>query len=411
MEDPSKKKLLGWDVTFEIPKLELKFGVDEIQQVSLGMDVNSGIPMVKIILKLDTSLSDEILKTHVGTLTIVNKGFLEDTPQEIYKIELQSYNQMGRYVRREANDKEERIIHSIFPICYYCKNCAVLNQIKVGGIYDNMNLESIIKDLYNQTKCDIPLKLTPPDNKTKYESIFIPQSNFTSIIKHLSYTYGIYNSQLLMFGNTFVQDEPKEYVISSVNGIKGEELKFHNIPDKDESTEYKSINEKEYYTYAPIDIGNSISKIMQSVPQTLKCISFDNDTFIKKKEIKIKDVVSGIKFLKNSDQFQDDKNFQFKEMLVSCNREDNFQYSINDAVQRIATGAVQTNVMTIPNPFLMQHWKIGNIINYTSEHLEYIKSDVKLFVFGILYIWRQTQNGGAWDCSLQVRPGAASTIK
>lgn len=410
MPEMEKKILLGWDVEFEIPDKKLKFGVDEIQQVSLGIDVNSGVPMCKIVLKLDTSFSDWVSKNHVGTLTIVNKNFIDTVPQEIYKIELQSVVQMARYVRREASEDDISYKPAFFPLKYYCRSCAVLQQKKVGGTYFHKTLEAVIKDLYKQTGCQITLDMKTPDNKKAYENIFVPQSNFTTAVKNLNYTYGIYNSQLIMFGDTFIQDSSKTFKIASVNNITSQEINLHYMADTKEKIEVKPITSKNYYTYMPINIDNAISRIMQKLPKKLTCISLDGSTFFTKKVIDVKNAIGKVKFLKNSDQFQNDKNFQFDDMLVTCNRSENFDYTIQDALQRIATGAIKTNIITIPNPFLIQHWKIGNVINYTSEQKTYIKSDVKFFVFGTLLIWRQSANGGSWECTLKVRPGAASTV-
>jgi len=409
-QDKTKNRILGWELYFKVPEWDKTFGLVELQSVNIGYDINSGLPMCKIVFKVDTTLSDQLMSYHTGTLIIVNKNFVENNPEEVFSIELQSVIQGGKYPRREGSDANSHLITTMIPVRYICKNTALLNQNIVGGVYNEKNLTDIIKDLYQQTKCEIPLKLEELDNKNIYENVFVPQTKFTNAVKVLNNSYGLYNSQLLMFADTFNQNDPKSFRITSTNKIKSDDINLISIPDVIGEEKKKSISTKTYYTYLPININNNFSKIIQKIPKKLNCIALDNDKFFTRKEIKIKDVFNSIGFSDNIDQFEN-TNSQFEEMNLTCNNRENFDFSISDMLQRIANGAIQTEPILIPPPYLMEHWKIGNIIHYKSMHDAYIKTDINFFIYGVLYVWRQSPNSGAWNCTLKIRPGAISIRK
>ena len=60
---------------------------------------------------------------------------------------------------------------------------------------DDKKLEEVIKSLYNDTKCPIELQLDKLDNQTKYEQIFVPESNFIDACRILTQNYGIYKAK------------------------------------------------------------------------------------------------------------------------------------------------------------------------------------------------------------------------
>ena len=410
-EDKTKNRVLGWELYFDVPEWNIRFGIVELQSVNIGYDINSGLPMCKITFKIDTTLSDKLLSYHTGTLIIVNKNFVENNPEEVFSIELQSIIQGGKYPRREASESNSKLMTTMISIRYICKNTAVLNQNKVGGVYNEKTLFDIIKDLYNQTKCQIPLNIDDFDNKTTYENIFVPQTNFTNAIKVLNNSYGLYDSQLLMFADTFNQNSPMSFRITSTNKIKSDNIDLISIPDKnDDNSKKKPISTKTYYTYLPININNNFSKIIQKIPKKLNCISLDNDKFFSRKEIKVSDIFNSIGYSDNADQFSDNDN-QPEVMTVACNNKENFDFVVPDLLQRIANGAIQTEPILIPPPYYMEHWKIGNIIHYKSMHESYVKTDINFFIYGVLYVWSQSKSGGAWNCTLKVRPGAISIRK
>ena len=129
-------------------------------------------------------------------------------------------------------------------------------------------------------------------------------------------------------------------------------------------------------------------------------------------KVETKEIIGGLNYIKTKDQF--DKQMTIEEETVVVPRSETGEYAINDSVTKFASSAITPSELTIPNPFLMEHWKIGNIINYKSNHEKYMDFDIKFIILGVLYTFSQTgENGQAgcmWEADLKVKIGAVSTV-
>lgn len=403
----------SWHITCKLTceGLEpLELGTNEIQSVNIGIDVNSGVPAAKISYKLEVTDTEILSKKHICELELINKKYELKETSEIYKIKLQSITQITRQVRKKENKAETDPKFGIFEVSYFCYDSLNINNEDIGGVYHDMTLEEIIKDLYKKTGCALKLNLSPLTNKTKYENIYIPLSQFSQIIKYLNSTYGLYDSPLIMYSQTFNQNEPKEFIITNMNDIKSEHITLNCIADKnskeknEEDTE--QINEKVYYIFKPINIDNSIATISQILPKKYITIALPSDKFFAKKEIDTKTVIKKMKFTQNMDQFNGDKNFNIEKRTLYVDNEDSFNYAVPESIQKIVNSAVKPQTISIPNPFLISHFKIGNIIDYQSHIQDYLKSDVSFFVYGFLLILKQNMN--IWNSNLILRLGTLS---
>ena len=283
---------------------------------------------------------------------------------------------------------------------------------KPQNILSINNAINEIQDLYSQSKCDLPLKLEKLENQNKYESIHVQESSFTEAIRYLNNQYGFYSNMLLNFGDTFYDNSP-EWVINNINKIKREEVKLYFLQyDQSIKKENKEIDDKVYYTYIPINIKNNFTQLIKKIPMMAKFISFDNERFMKRKDIPFSKTLKELNFLSSNDQF--DQLMELETKMYSGSRMDQTNYSIKDMIQRVGMTAYQIPQITIPNPFKLSHFKIGTTINFISQSTGFIDADVKLKEVGWFLRIKQGNegNGGSvWNTQLKIRTCATSYME
>lgn len=402
-------RFLGWDVEFKDSTNNLTY-TTEIVDLAIGADISSSIVMCTIKFLVDASFIKYFLKKHEGTLTLTNKLIYTDDSAETFMVDLQSVSNFGSVIGRDTDMKQPNNI--IIPIRYMCKSGLQLLNARVGGIYEKKKLEEIIQDLYSQSKCDLPLKLEKLENQNKYESIHVQESSFTEAIRYLNNQYGFYSNMLLNFGDTFYDNSP-EWVINNINKIKREEVKLYFLQyDQSIKKENKGIDDKVYYTYIPINIKNNFTQIIKKIPMMAKFISFDNERFMKRKDIPFSKTLKELNFLSSNDQF--DQLMELETKMYSGSRMDQTNYSIKDMIQRVGMTAYQIPQITIPNPFKLSHFKIGTTINFISQSTGFIDADVKLKEVGWFLRIKQGNegNGGSvWNTQLKIRTCATSYME
>ena len=101
--------------------------------------------------------------------------------------------------------------------------------------------------------------------------------------------------------------------------------------------------------------------------------------------------------------------------MMYGSRFDMKDYTIKNALQSLGLSAYSMPIQ-IPNPFLLEHFKIGTIINFESQIEENINSfNVKLIVLGWLLRIKQGtgkgSGGGSYNGSLMVRVAATSYLE
>lgn len=133
-----------------------------IQKVSLGVDILSTIPSASIQYNVSVEKEKILLTKHKCVLTIKNKMVVGDIPEETFTIDLTSVGQKSELIRGKPmrTDELEKVN---LRIKYMDSECLKVINSRVGGLYENKTLSQIIKDLYNQTGSQIPIKMDPPD--------------------------------------------------------------------------------------------------------------------------------------------------------------------------------------------------------------------------------------------------------
>lgn len=406
---PQEIRLLGWEIEFHDVSNDIIYK-SEIIDLAISQDVNTCLVKCKIKYLVDSSFIKYFSKPHYGTLIIINKMMYTDDIEEIFSVDLEAITNVGSINVREDDVSQAQTIP--ISINYYCKKGISLMNKRVGKIYHKMKLEDIVKDLYKQTECDLPLKIEPFDNKTLYNNIFIPEGSFISGIRYLNQQFGFYDSEMVMFGETFVDDETN-WIINNVNKVRkdDEPINLYFMSYGKNERKVEPISERKYYTYIPVNINNSFSQIAKKLPKLINYISFDTDKFIKRQDISVSKILKEISFSKSNKQF--DKLLQNEKQIVVGPRFDIKDYSIKNSLQMVGLSAYSIPI-NIPNPFLLEHFKIGTVINFNNEIENNIKStDISLIVLGwLLRIKQGTHNsgGGSYQASLTVRASATSFL-
>lgn len=403
----SNVKFLGWDIIFKDETNNIEYG-SEIVDLAIGHDNSSSIVMCTIKFSVDTSYLKYFMKTHEGTLTLINKMVYTEDSNEIFTIKLQSVTNIGSVLEREEDTSRTNI--TLIPIRYMCKASTKLMNTRVGGLYHDKKLKEIIEDLYKKTGCELPLKLEDPDNMNKYESVMVPECSFIESMRHLNQLYGLYDNLFLMFGKTFVEKEP-QWIINNANKIEHEEIELIFMPHEHADRESKTIDEKKYYTYIPIHIKNNFTQIIRKVPKLVKYVAFDANKFIKRKDIPFAKTLKKLSFLTSNKQF--DKLMDTAEQMFNGARFDMKDFSMMDSIQKIGMATYEVPDILIPNPIKLSHFSIGTTINFISQTQGYIDTDVKLIVLGWLLRIKQGSGpgGGAkWNTTMKVRTCATSYL-
>lgn len=400
-------KFLGWEIEFEDITNNKKYNT-EIVDIAIGHDINSSLVMCTIKFAVDTSFMKYFVKIHNGILTIMNKMIYTDDPDELFIIELQSVNNAGEMLEREEDMSQSNI--TTIPVRYMCKHGVKLLNCRVGGIYEKKNIESVIKDLYQKSECEIPLKLDSPNNTTQYDSIMIPESSFLDAIRYINQKYGIYDSLFMMYGNTFSNNK-YEWLISNANTIKHEEVKLYFTQYEQSSKKSDNIDKKKYYIYKPIRISNTFEQIVRKIPKMINFASFDNDKLVKRKDIKISDVLGSLKFPTTNSQF--DNLLEIGKQLFTGNRFDVSNFSVKDSIQKIGINAYNIPEIEIPSPFKLSHFRIGTILDLVTQNPGYSEADIKLMVVGWFLRIKQGNGvggGGSYISQLKLRTAATSYL-
>ena len=400
-------KFLGWEISFKDETNDIEYG-SEIIELAIGQDVNSSVVMCSMKFAVDTSFSKYFSKKHEGKLTITNKTVISDDVDEMYIIDLQSVSNNGTLVEREEDGTKLDRIN--IPIKYMCKNGIKLMNSRVGGVFEKKKLEDIVKELYKKTECEIPLKIEKCNNTQQYDNIMVPEGSFIEAMRYLNQKFGLYDNLFIMYGKTFT-DESQEWIINCANKINGEEIKLNLVPYEQSSKKVSKIEEKEYYTYQNLKIRNNLSVLSRKIPKVLKCISFDNDKFVKRKDVSILKTLGELAFSVCSKQF---KKLDIPTQLFSSSRLSSIDYAIKDSIHKIGLSSYSMPNIIIHNPFKLKHFQIGTTIQLKSQVTEYIDADVKLLVLGwMLHIKQGTGNGGgaSYSSQLSLRTVATSYLE
>ncbi len=407
----AKTQFQGYDIKFKHEDGQ-EYAL-EIERLLVGTDVGSCIPSVKIYFNIDTSHFQKLTKHHKGTLTIINKGSSGFAPIEIIRVELESVQQNFNQVRREVGMNKK--ITTKNAVMYMCTESVKLTNARVGGVWSKKKIEDVIRDIYQKTGCKLPFKMDKLDNTTQYEQIFIPESSFIEACRYLNNKYGLYNDMFVMFGNSWISSVTgtPEWKLTSLNNMRGDTITVHYVPDEHQGFTQR-IQSKNYYTYVPIEIPNVFAQIAHKIPKKFQCVSCDGNKLYNTKDVEVASTLSKLKFLKTVDQFQN-KLYRDKQ-VITCNRQDMSSYAMNDMVAKLGMSAIKPIAFDVPQPFILSHWKIGNIVNYQTHHAIYIPADIKLAMLGTLYVFMQSEKGGSgggganWKATVTVRLAAASVV-
>jgi hypothetical protein len=219
----------------------------------------------------------------------------------------------------------------------------------------------------------------------------------------------------VMFGNSWISSVTgtPEWKLTSLNNMRGDTITVHYVPDEHQGFTQR-IQSKNYYTYVPIEIPNVFAQIAHKIPKKFQCVSCDGNKLYNTKDVEVASTLSKLKFLKTVDQFQN-KLYRDKQ-VITCNRQDMSSYAMNDMVAKLGMSAIKPIAFDVPQPFILSHWKIGNIVNYQTHHAIYIPADIKLAMLGTLYVFMQSEKGGSgggganWKATVTVRLAAASVV-
>lgn len=403
----NNSQFLGWTIEFQDETNDIKYDT-EIVDLAIGQDNNSSIVMCTIKYSVDSTFMKYFLKKHEGTLTLINKMIYTEDTNEIFTIKLESVTNVGSILEREEDVSRSNI--TMIPIRYMCKESTTLMNARVGGVYHKKKVEDVIRDIYKKSKCELPLKLETLNNTTKYDCIMVPEGSFIESMRYLNQQYGLYDNLFLMFGKTFIDSSP-QWIINNCNKINHEDIELYFTPHEQSGKESKSIDNKKYYTYLPINIRNTFTQVIHKVPKMIKLVAFDNNKFIKRKDIPFAKTLKNLSFLESNKQF--DKLMEVKEQMFSCGRFDMKDYTIKDSIQKIGMNTLDIPDIIIPNPFLLKHFSIGNTIKFISQTQGFMDSDIKLVILGwLLRIKQGTSLGGGakWNTTLKVRTCATSYL-
>lgn len=399
-------KFLGWEISFKDETNNIEYG-PEIVDFAIGQDVHSSIIMCSMRFSVDTSFSKYFSKQHDGKLTITNKTVITDEMDEMFIVDLQSVSDNGIICEREEDaSRADRVT---IGMQYMCKHGVKLMNKRVGGLFQKMKIEEIIQELYKKTECEIPLKIEKGNNTTKYEVVMVPESSFIDSIRYLNQKYGLYDNYFMMYGKTFT-DEENEWVINCANKIKGEELELYLIPYEQSSRGIVSIEKKKYYTFQNISIVNNMSILKRKLPQVAQFSSFDNDKFMKRKDISIFKTLGELSTNICSDQF---KKLDVPKQIFSGARFDMSEYSVKNAIQDIGLSTYEIPDIIIRPPFKLKHFQIGTTIQLKSLVQDYIDNDIKLLVEGWMLHIRQGNGyggGASYSSELSLRTSAISYL-
>ena len=403
-----KTNFLGWTITFKDETNDMEYS-SEIVDLAIGQDILSSIVMCTIKFSIDSSFLKYFVKQHTGTLTLINKLIYTDEPEEIFMVKLQSVSNVGSAIHREDDQTQSNIIS--LPVRYMCCEGVKLMNKRVGGVYEDKNLKQIISDLYDQAGVDLPLKLEEPTNTNTYKSLMVRESSFIEAVRYLNQQYGLYDNLFLMFGETF-SDEDFNWVISCVNKIGREEVNLilTNMQHRINGTN-KTIDERTYYTFLPLNIKNNFEQLIKRVPKVAKFTAFDDEKFWKRQDIPFAQTLKEMNFISANKQF--DELMELDTKLYNGTSFDIKDYAAKDMIQKVGLSAFQVPDITIPNPFKLSHFKLGTIINFQSQSMGFSDADVKLLVLG--WLLRITQGNGigggaAYQTTFKVRTAATSYL-
>ena len=404
-----KTNFLGWTVTFKDETNDIEYS-SEIVDLAIGQDVLSSIVMCTIKFSVDTSFLKYFVKQHTGTLTLINKLIYTDEPSEIFMIKLQSVSNVGSAMHREDDQTQSNI--TLLPVRYMCAEGVKLMNSRVGGVYEDKTLKDIISDLYDQAKVDLPLKLEDPTNTNTYKSLMVRESSFIEAVRYLNQQFGLYDNLFLMFGETF-SDEEFNWVINCVNKINREEvdLILTNMQHRARGGEAKTIDERTYYTYIPLNIRNNFEQLVKKIPKLAKFTAFDDEKFWKRQDIPFAQTLKEMNFISANKQF--DELMEMDTKLYTGTSFDIKDYAAKDIMQKVGLSAFQVPDITIPNPFKLSHFKIGTPINFQSQSMGFSDADVKLLVMGWLLRIKQGDGiggGAAYQTTFKVRTAATSYL-
>ena len=402
-------RLLGWELEFYDRTNDISYK-SEIIDLAISQDMNTCLVKCKIKFMVDSTFMKYFSKPHNGTLFVMNKMVYTNEIEEMFSVDLESITNVGSIIVRESDTTQSQIIP--ISINYYCKKGVSLLSRRVGKIYEKQKLEDIVNDLYKQTECDLPLKIEKFTNQTQYPYIFVKESSFIDSVRYLNQQYGFYDNELLMFGETFTDGDINWVITNSAARRKErDDINLYFIPYEQRGRKVEPISEKKYYTYIPINIKNVFSQLSKKIPQKLKFVSFDTDKFIKRQDISVPDTLKELDFLKSNVQF--DKLLEIDEEMVIGSRFDIKDYSLKNVIQNMGLSTYNIPIQ-IPNPFLIEHFKIGTIINFHSQIEENKNSaDITLMINAwLLRIKQGTGNsgGGSYNGSLIVRTSATSFL-
>ena len=403
----NKSVFIGWDITFEDTTNKKTYDT-EIVNVFLGEDVGSCIPMCTIYFSVNTAFSKYLIKNHIGKLKINNKTVITENVSELYEIELESVSMTSTIQTREEATANERNAITLIPVKYMCKQSTVCMNARDGGVYHKKKLEDIIKEEYNKTGCSLELKLETPDCKKQIDCIHLPEGSFIEKVRYLNQSFGLYNNMILMFGDTFVEKSPN-WLISCTNKIKKEEITINSIPYEQANRKAKKITEKFYYTKETVNLVNKFTQNAYKLPKIAKICTLPQNMFMFRKDFDVAKEIQGAGFLSTIDQF--DKFLKFDKMPYIGGNQEMTETAFSNLFQSIGTTAVSSPGFIVPDPFLLKHFRIGNIINYISQHQTHLNSDIKLVILGWMLNIKQGSGvggGATWKASINLRLGASS---
>lgn len=417
MERSANAQYLGWDISFQDKTNNIEYTSD-IVEIELKQDAEYyPVFLCTIKFSVDTSFSKYFIKKHEGTLTLTNKLVRTNDPDEMFIIELESVTNFASILER-AQDTNDRNI-TLFTINYMCKQGILLNNSEVGGIFEKKKIEDVIRALYNKaqqsTNFNLPLDLEPPTNGNQYEFIHIPNCKFVDAIRYLDQNYGIYDNMMFMYGNTFISDGNNggaKWRITNINKHNSPTINLFYTPYEQSTYKAEEINKKTYYTYYPIIINNNISKIAKLVPQMFQTVSFDNDKFIKRKDVLFEDQLCNISFQNSIKQFKED--MEVKSHVYSFPRLEIAEYALKGLTQKIGINAYGFSDIYIPSPYKLSHFKIGTVVNMDAQTFGYTTiTSINLLVLGWNLKIRQGNGfggGGAYTQTLKLRSVAISYL-
>ena len=364
------------EAKFKFAKADLTLEQD-IDEININISSADLVPKAIMKFVIPEKYGSMLSMPYILTLKVKEKNMGDDIRTNIEN-EWLPITHASPNIRREENFKNRAEMLQV-QHAYVLKDPYTAMNSMVGGVFENIKLEDVIKKLWNKTEHGgHKLNVGKLDNQEVYEQIWIPNMKFHEMLKYLKKKFGLVETKLLMFSDL------KETHIKSINDVKDKPIKLivRGMGEKDNY----NVDDLNYMITNIPEMSSDINKLSSVLQKKIKGIKRRKDKLFEKVDLDVVSHLKKISFIDNSQMFDDFLEKHIKPMSLVGNIEEQ-ELVYKEDIANILINNIKPVRTVIQEPIRLNHWIIGRKIISSVKIETKSSEDITLYLDTFTFIF------------------------